>query len=373
MDKKFPIKLAAYSAFILYLIGDLYVWHGFLATSFDAHFKPMPNPYGDASAIAATVYGEPITQNQLAFRTKEIAWMRGKGSTLLSPQQTAALQLEAMADLIDTTLLRNKTKVNDLQISSPATQARFYASQAAKHFPSQEAYLQALHSIKSKPEYFAQRLESRLKQHTQLLKGSETAINVPEEIVRAYYERIKDAIIIPESRQVSHIFFATLDKDPEQVKAHAQRIITLLAHGANFVKQGKDFAQMSSHDQQSITKLTQMVCFAELAEQESEDSRTAPRGGTLGILFNNSRLAHLKLTPDLFSIPAHHPTLLQSKIGFHVVFASPITPARVPTYEEAHESIRSAIIAQHQVEATRLYTAQLRDDAKQKGRILRNK
>ena len=60
---KFTFKLVIYGAFLLYLVGDLFLWHGFLAGRMDAYLKPMPGPPGDNSARIAEVYGEPVTAN----------------------------------------------------------------------------------------------------------------------------------------------------------------------------------------------------------------------------------------------------------------------------------------------------------------------
>lgn len=41
---KFTLRLVIYGAFLLYLVGDLFVWHGFLAGRMDAYLKPLPGP-----------------------------------------------------------------------------------------------------------------------------------------------------------------------------------------------------------------------------------------------------------------------------------------------------------------------------------------
>ena len=44
---KFTLRLVIYGAFLLYLVGDLFIWHGFLAGRMDAYLKPLPGPPGD--------------------------------------------------------------------------------------------------------------------------------------------------------------------------------------------------------------------------------------------------------------------------------------------------------------------------------------
>ena len=70
---KFTLRLVIYGAFLLYLVGDLFVWHGFLAGRMDAYLKPLPGPPGDSSARIAEVYGEPVTANQLSRMASALA------------------------------------------------------------------------------------------------------------------------------------------------------------------------------------------------------------------------------------------------------------------------------------------------------------
>ena len=70
---KFTLRLVIYGAFLLYLVGDLFVWHGFLAGRMDAYLKPLPGPPGDNSARIAEVYGEPVTANQLSRMASALA------------------------------------------------------------------------------------------------------------------------------------------------------------------------------------------------------------------------------------------------------------------------------------------------------------
>ena len=121
---KFTLKLVIYGAFLLYLVGDLFVWHGFLAGRMDAYLKPMPGPPGDSSARIAEVYGEPVTANQLSRRITELKILRQPpvldmdGGIKLTHELDIPGDLSPRAryDLISSSLLRLKTSVNDLQL-----------------------------------------------------------------------------------------------------------------------------------------------------------------------------------------------------------------------------------------------------------------
>ena len=65
---KFTFKLVIYGAFLLYLVGDLFLWHGFLAGRMDAYLKPMPGPPGDNSARKFTANPSPPTSSPGGLR-----------------------------------------------------------------------------------------------------------------------------------------------------------------------------------------------------------------------------------------------------------------------------------------------------------------
>lgn len=128
---KFTLRLVIYGAFLLYLVGDLFIWHGFLAGRMDAYLKPLPGPPGDNSARIAEVYGEPVTANQLSRRITELKMLRQppvldmEGGIKLThePDIPGDLAPRARYDLIGSSLLRLKTSVNDLQLPNRNAEA----------------------------------------------------------------------------------------------------------------------------------------------------------------------------------------------------------------------------------------------------------
>ena len=174
---KFTLKLVIYGAFLLYLVGDLFVWHGFLAGRMDAYLKPMPGPPGDSSARIAEVYGEPVTANQLSRRITELKILRQPtvldmdGGIKLTHELDIPGDLSPRAryDLISSSLLRLKTSVNDLQLPNRNAEAARAAEQIRSRFDGNtEQYLKTLHDQKLTQEQFQKKIAARLKQTEQL-------------------------------------------------------------------------------------------------------------------------------------------------------------------------------------------------------------
>lgn len=160
---KFTLRLVIYGAFLLYLVGDLFVWHGFLAGRMDAYLKPLPGPPGDSSARIAEVYGEPVTANQLSRRITELKMLRQppvldmEGGIKLThePDIPGDLAPRARYDLIGSSLLRLKTSVNDLQLPNRNAEAARAVEQIRSRFDGDtEQYLKTLHGQKLTQEHF---------------------------------------------------------------------------------------------------------------------------------------------------------------------------------------------------------------------------
>ena len=216
---KFTLRLVIYGAFLLYLVGDLFIWHGFLAGRMDAYLKPLPGPPGDNSARIAEVYGEPVTANQLSRRITELKMLRQppvldmEGGIKLThePDIPGDLAPRARYDLIGSSLLRLKTSVNDLQLPNRNAEAARAVEQIRSRFDGDtEQYLKTLHGQKLTQEQFQKKIAARLKQTEQLYRATAQAAEASDEDLKTYYNLIRDQLTPPDLRKTRHIFLATL-------------------------------------------------------------------------------------------------------------------------------------------------------------------
>lgn len=349
---KFTFKLVIYGAFLLYLVGDLFLWHGFLAGRMDAYLKPMPGPPGDNSVRIAEIYGEPVTANQLSRRITELKILRQppvldmNGGIRLTHELDVAGDLTPRAkyDLIGSSLLRLKTRVNDLQLPNRNAEAKNAADQLQSRFDgNREQYLKTLHDQKLTQNQLKQKIAARLKQTEQLYRATIQVTNPTENELKTYYDLIREQLKTPDLRKTRHIFLATLHKDAAQVKQQAETLLARLQSGEPFVRLAKEF---------------------------SEDERSAHGGGELGWI--NPEHAANTLNLNLASVPDNKPVLVKSKWGWHIIEASPLKKGSIPSYEQALPALRNAAQSLRKAQAVGLYMDGLFEEAHLKRRI-RNK
>lgn len=345
--RKMAFKLAVYSVFVLYLVGDLYIWHGYLAARFDDHFKPLPKSLGDSSQIVALVYGKPITRAQLDRRMLEMAWLRGelpyteKGELQsLGGHRIKTLKVLAINDLVNAELLRLKTRVMDLSFSDERDQANKMVENIESRFDGDhEAFMNALVAEKASPGQLRDRITARLKQKQKLESMLKDAETISDEDLLAYYEQVKGKMTIPAHRAVQHLFLATLDKNEKQVETKAQALLQKVQEGES---------------------------WEELARTSSEDERSKNNGGKLGIISNDrDSLPGV----NLWTLPADKPVLVKSRLGWHVMLLGTITPERTPSFDEAREELKGALISLRRERAADIYAENIRKEGRFSGRV----
>lgn len=319
------IKLFIFAVALIYLIGDLYVWHGAVARQFDRSCATLRVPNDDSSPVRTEVFGEGITENQLARRTAELALLIGKKD----PRQIATMRGNARTDLIRSAILRIKARYNDREFPNLRSEAQLEVAREASRFDSPAIFKAALKSQGYTEDVWIDRIETRLKESFMLSRATEPAVRVSDEDVLTAYNQVKDELIVPASRVCRQIFLASLDKSPDVLKEQADIIIRKLQNGED---------------------------FATLAQQFSEDENSKQCGGNLGQIFDSARRP-LKDLPlfDETVVPNGRPVILQSRWGLHLILAEPILPARTATFEESEDSLRSALLNARRELAVRTY------------------
>lgn len=326
--KIYALKLALFTTVLGYMALDLLVFHGPVHHAIYSRHVHTATP-------AATVYGENITREQLTRYSAEQDMLAGL--TEPNPARTATDTL----DLVRAAVVRLRTRYNDLNLPSMRQVAVEEVAKLATRCPNPQAFEQQLASQGYTVASFTDKLEARLRGEILLHRTLEPVSEVSNAAVAAHYRQLKDELTIPASRPVRHIFLATLDHDPAAVKAAAEVLMSRLDAGED---------------------------FSELATEASEDEASAPNGGKLGTLYDDGRtpLPEIPLFGDN-ALPAGTPTLVQSRWGWHIVMAGPITPAYTPALDECRESLRTAIISAQQELGLRSYfNTALKEGMKQK-------
>ena len=195
---------------------------------------------------------------------------------------------------------------------------------------------------------FTEKMAVRMRQQVLLEKAVQDVSEVDNAAIAAHYKQVRDELTIPASRPLRHIFLATEGADAQAVKNRAELLLKRLEAGED---------------------------FGTLAREASEDDRSAPLGGNLDIIHDNGPfpLPELMIFDDT-ALPAGTPTLAQSRWGWHILLAGPITPAYTPSLDECRESLRTAIIsAQRELGVNAWFKGAIKEGFKQKRIIIHAK
>lgn len=310
--KIFAIKLALFSATLAYLAGDLFIWHGMAwRTMYGGALNKSSAP------PKAMVYGESITEGQLARYEADQNWLRGhwlRGPEVVNPELERTSML---MDMVRSAILRMRTRYNDKNLPDFTEAAQQEVQRLATRARSDQMFDEWLSSQGLTREEFTRRLAASMKATAQLERAVQPLCQVTDEDVALHYEQLKNELIKPAQRPLKHIFLSTVGQDARDVRRRAEELLSRLHEGED---------------------------FATLAGRYSEDSRSAPQGGDLGLVQDDGRfpLPELQIF-DAESLPGGEYILKQSAWGWHILLAGELTPARELTQEEAREMLRTAI------------------------------
>ncbi len=319
MKITFVHRLFLYSAVLGYIILDMNVIHGPLRRAADDRRIDSAKSIEKArqAGIAALVLGRPITLAQIEYECREYAWAQGKSWEQIPKDARKIYRTKALNELIDHQIIRSKIKANSSNISlDPASVEQRWQEFLAR-FPSKEEMLTIAHNhgVLSEKE-MRLRIEATLQQELYLARQFEQWVKVTDEQIQEFFLKHQAELAIPERIHVRHVYWATLDKDLATVKESAERALAALS--------------------------AKEITFEKLATEQSEDENSKQRAGDIGWLTAQRTAADFYI-PAL-ALPLSQPTLLQTKLGWHIVEVLEKSPATPRTLEECRKEIRSTLI-----------------------------
>lgn len=325
---KFSLRFGIYGAVLVCLLCDLHFCHGPMS-----RWLRRMVPEAPTAVVVARVYGYTIHRSQLDRAVAERLWSEGKTLAALSPADRKLIRHAALEDLIDHELLRMKAKLNavDLIVSDEEIAERFRRFTA--RFAS-KAELETAMRAQGIPNEQAlrDRLAARLRQEKFVESSIAPLVKVTDDEARQWFAKNQQQLAIPERIEVRQVFLPTLDRDADAVQQ------TLAAALASLTDRTKDFAT--------------------LARELSEDPTSKDQGGSLGWLTRERLPA--ELAAPLFALPPNQPTLVRSKMGWHLVEVIGRKPAEPRSFDAAKPEILSALEAVNRRQATTDFRNELR-------------
>jgi len=330
------VPLVLIGAVLAWLAGDFFLFHGPLHRSFSA-----AGPSG-SGAVVARVFHHQITRGQLDRAVRERLWLEGKAIESLAPEPLKAIRQTALDELIDHELLRAGTEGGDPQPKVSDEEVNERLRRLLGRFETRSEMESAMKSQGIPGERdLRDRIAARIRQEKFLETRVEPLSRVTDEEARQWFEEHRKAFAIPERVEARHIFLPTLDHPPEEAKAKLEAALADLSAGK------KDFAT--------------------LARELSEDPATKNLGGSLGWMTRN-RLP-VDFAAPVFSLAPGKPTLVRSRLGWHLVEVTARKPAEPRTFESAKPEVLAALQAVKRSQALKDCRAALRKSAASEIRI----
>jgi parvulin-like peptidyl-prolyl isomerase len=266
----------------------------------------------------ARVAGTPITHRQVERSLRETLWLSAKPIGDLTPEQRKTAYAAALDELIDHELLRAKLRT----ATPPPTVGKAEIDQRIQRLVGRfetKGSLESAMKTQGIPDEIA--LKNRLAARIQQEKWLETQIAkqiIPTDAeAQQWYSENQKLLENPARLNARHIFIATLDHPPEEAKQKLDEALAAL--------------------------LAKQKDFATLAREISDDLANKESGGELGWM--TYRRLPADLAAPLFSLKLNQPTLIRSRLGWHLAEVTARKPAEPRSFEQAKPEIFTALSA----------------------------
>lgn len=313
---KFSLRFAAYIVVVGYLIADLFILNGPLQRRIQASNPNSPESIAEAKAngVVARIFYNQITRKQLDYAVYERLWLEGKVLRDLSSADKKLVTYAALGDLIDHEIIRVKVAHNTLQLSVSDEEINTRLARFVGKFET-KGHLKTVMKAAGIPneKSLRNRIAARIQQEKYVALRVDPLVQVSEEEIVAFFEKNKNLLEIPVRIRTQHVFIATLGTPSEEAQQ------TLIQALADLETKKKDFTS--------------------IAKELSDDTATNNQGGDLGWM-SRARLPG-DFVEQVFPLSVGQPTLLRTKLGWHLVKVTD----RKAAVERTLEGVRPEIIA----------------------------
>ena len=263
----------------------------------------------------------------------------GKAPRELAPEQLDQVRYLAMRECELEQLVLDSVEARDVHI--PGSVLQDAIRQVAQNYPDRESYLSDLADNGLDEELFNQSIERELRVNTVLDRVASRAAKVSELDCMLFYYMHKDKFNQPETRTARHILI-TLNEDFAENKREAalQRMLAIR----------KRVSQKSKR-------------FSEQAMKHSE-CPTAMNGGLLGRIPKGQ--LYTELDDKLFDMKAGEVSeVLESELGFHILYCEQIHPAGPVPFKEAEPRIREKLSRRRMRMCQKSWLSELKEKVEQ--------
>ncbi len=289
------------------------------ATAQSGFPETVPMTAKDLPAVVAKVNGRPIRKEELLQAGQVVQFQLARSGQSRVP--TDDFYRQVLNELIAIALLQEEAKAQGITASEQEVTRQIDGRKSA--YPNPDAFKQALAQRGVAEETLRQQVREQISVQkyiqTRLIKES----NVSEQAIRAFYEKNKARITMPERLHLRHILVKAAENTPAGKAAARQEAEGLLKR----LQAGEDFAK--------------------LARENSDDRGSRPRGGDLGWLAKGQTDPPFEKAAFALTQPNELSSVVESSFGFHIIQLLERQQAGVAPYEEVKGEI-SKMLRQQQ-------------------------
>ncbi|MEY3897968.1 MAG: hypothetical protein RLZZ214_3489, partial [Verrucomicrobiota bacterium] len=252
-----------------------------------------------------------------------------------TPAELELARKTALDELIDHELLRLQVKASTPPLPVADEEVNERLRRLVGRFESKGELETAMKSQGIGTEQnLRDRLAARIRQEKLIALRIGPSVQVTDDEARKWFAENQASVSPPECIQARHLFLPTLDHPPEEAK------LKLDAALAALTEKKKEFAT--------------------LAKEISEDPATKDNGGELGWMTRDRLPADFGA--PVFSLAINKPTLLRTRLGWHLVEVTARKPAEPRSFEQAKPEIVAALEAVKRRQATENFRKSLRQE-----------
>ncbi len=288
--------------------------------------------------VVAKVNGQAISKKELLAGAQLVQIQAAQRGQQIPP--TANFYRQVLNELITISLLTQDAKTQGVKATEQEVQQ--YISSRKQSFPSEEAYKQALAKAGVTEDSLRQQAREQLAVQKYVQTKVIQNVTVSDQATRDFYEKNKAQISQPERVHARHILITVKPDAPAADKENARKKAEDLLQR---IKGGEDFAK--------------------LAQENSDDTGSKPRGGDLSWFARGQMVPTFEAAAFALQKPNDLSPVVETPFGYHIIQLLERQQASTLPYEQVKERIQAMLKNQ---QSQQVVAARVRD-LRTKGKV----
>ncbi|MDP6735608.1 MAG: peptidylprolyl isomerase [Nitrospinaceae bacterium] len=312
-------------------------------SEFTLNGKPVPR-------VVATVNGTELTADLLKREMIGYKLMASRQNHALETRDEQKIAQGLLMKAIDAELIYQQGIKKNIKIDSATIERELNHIQS--QFPDKKLFLAALAAQRLTFDVLKKNIEMQLVKEEFIRMEIAPGVDVDDARVKSFYDENKATFKKPETFQVSHIYVATPDTSEGKAESAEDR-----AKAKEIIDWVKKEARKKIDEAALILKAGGI--FSSVAQEFSEDAKTAEKGGDLGFIMQGQSLP--EITDAMIKLKVGETSgVIESSIGFHIIKLTNKKASRPIALEEVKAEILNHLLKFETEKLLRVYLSKLR-------------